>query len=290
MVITRPSNYFFCSALLLLWLGLGGGLSFARVVSVGVANGGALSFFPATTNIAVNDQVIWTWNTTGFPPHSSTSDTNGIWDSGLFQGPHSFTNTFATAGTYPYHCTQHISFGMRGTITVSGPSQPPQIAITNPAAGAVFATPANVTIQAAVTNGSSAVTNVQFLVGSSVLTNETTAPFSATTNNLAAGSYTLSAIATDNNGLKATNTATISVVTPVPVVIGSPLRPSRTNFQFSYTANVGLGYIVQRSTNLLSTNWITLVTNTAAASPANFFDTNATASPGFYRVGRLRNP
>ena len=58
-------------------------------------------------------------------------------------------------------------------------------------------------------------TNVQFLVGATVLTNETVAPYSATTNNLAAGSYTLSVIAADNGGATATNAVTISVVNPV---------------------------------------------------------------------------
>ena len=283
-------KYISRAALALLWLGISCGLSSAKVVSIGVATGGALSFFPATTNIAVNDQVIWTWNTTGFPPHSSTSDTNGIWDSGLFQGPHSYTNTFTSAGTYPYHCTQHLSFGMRGTIIVNAPNLPPQITITNPLSGTVFAAPANVVIQTAVTNGSGTVTNVEFLVGSGVLTNKTAAPFSATTNNLEAGSYTFSAIATDNNGLKATNSTSISVVAPVAISLTSPARTSPTNFNFNYSANVGLRYIVQHTTNLLSANWLTLATNTAAASPVNFTDTNATANLGFYRVGRLPNP
>lgn len=264
--------------------------SYGRSVNVDVSNsaGTALSFSPATTNIAVNDQVTWTWKSSGFPPHSSTSDTNGIWDSGLFQGPHSFSRTFSSAGTFPYHCTQHISFGMRGSIIVSAPPVPPQIAITKPAAGQIFAAPANVTIQAAVTNGSGAVTNVQFLAGANVLTNKTSAPFFATTNNLAAGNYAFSAIATDNNGLKATNATTISVVTPVAVTLTSPARTSATHFQFSYSANAGLPYVIQRSTNLAS--WQTLTTNTAAASPVNFADTNATVNPGFYRVGRLPNP
>jgi chitinase len=156
--------------------------------------------------------------------------------------------------------------------------------------GAVFAAPADVTLQAVVTNGSGAVTNVQFLVGTGILTNETAPPYSATTHNLAAGGYTLSAVVTDNNGLKATNTANINVVTPVAVTLSSPSRTTPTNFQFSYSANVGLRYLVQRSTNLLSTNWHTLVTNTAAGSPVTFTDFNATANPGFYRVGRLPNP
>ena len=169
---------------------------------------------------------------------------------------------------------------------------PPAVTITNPLNNAVLSAPANVTIQASASDPDpgGSVTNVQFLVGSTVLTNQTTTPFSAATNNLAAGSYILKAIASDNLGVKTTNSVNISVVTPVPIVISSPSRPSSTNFQFSYTANAGLGYIVQRSTNLLSNGWITLVTNTAAASQVSFSDTNAAASPGFYRVGRLPNP
>jgi hypothetical protein len=171
-------------------------------------------------------------------------------------------------------------------------NNPPSVTITNPADGAVFAAPANITIQASASDPDTgdSVTNVQFLVGSTVLTNEATDPFIAVTNNLPAGNYTLSAIASDDSGATSTNSLNISVIKPVPVVISSPSRPSSTNFQFSYTADVGLGYIVQWSTNLLSTDWITLVTNTAAASLVNFSDTNATASPGFYRVGRLPNP
>lgn len=169
-------------------------------------------------------------------------------------------------------------------------SIPPLVAITLPTNAMVFAAPANVTIQAAVTNGSAAVTNVAFLIGSAVLTNETNAPFAATARQLAAGGYHLSAIAKDNNGLLATSSIAISVVTPLAINLTAPLLSSQTNIHFQYSANVGLQYIVQRSTNLVATNWLTIATNTASANPVNFNDTNATANPGFYRVGRLPNP
>src|ERR1035438_3362478 len=110
---------------------------FARVVTVGVANGNVLSFFPATTNIATGDQVIWNWNSTGITPHSSTSDTNGLWDSTSVPAPHTFTNTFTSAGTFPYHCTIHVTFGMKGTIIVTAPNSPPSVTITNPVSGTV---------------------------------------------------------------------------------------------------------------------------------------------------------
>ena len=258
----------------------------AATANVLVGSGG-LVFTPATTNIAVNDRVIWTWAGNN---HSTTSDTNGLWDSLVNNSPHSFTNTFTSAGTFPYHCTIHVNFGMKGTIIVTSPNVPPSVTITNPVSGTVFAAPANVTIQASASDTDGTVTNVQFLVGSTVLSNDDADPFSAVTNNLAAGSYTLFAIASDNGGATGTNQINISVVTPVSVLLSAPQKLAPANYKFSYTANVGLSYIVQRSTNLLSTNWTTLVTNTAGSGSINFTDLNATVNPGFYRVGRLPNP
>jgi len=179
---------------------------------------------------------------------------------------------------------------MKGTIVVIGQNLPPTVTITNPASGTVFAAPASVTIQASASDSDGTVTNVQFLVGSSVVTNQSAAPFSTVTNNLAAGSYTLSAIAADNAGATATNAVTITVVTPVPVVLSAPNQLPTANFQFSYTANAGLRYVVQRSTNLTSSSWTIITTNTAGSSLENFTDLNATVNPAFYRVGRLPNP
>jgi plastocyanin len=262
----------------------------ARTVSVGVANGNALLFFPATTNIATGDSVLWTWNSTGITPHSTTSDTNGLWDSTSVPAPHTFTQTFTSAGTFPYHCTIHVTLGMKGTIIVAAANLPPSVTITNPVSGTVFTAPANVTIQASASDTNGTVTNVQFRVGANVVTNKATAPFFGVTNNLAAGSYTLFAIASDNSGTTATNQVAISVVTPVSVLLSAPQPVPPGKFRFSYTANTGLSYIVQRSTNLLSTNWITLITNTAGSGSVNFTDINATVNPGFYRIGRLPNP
>jgi hypothetical protein len=169
-------------------------------------------------------------------------------------------------------------------------NNPPAVTITNPVNGAVFAAPANITIQASASDSDGTVTNVQLLVGSIVLANKTAAPFSAVTNNLAAGSYTFSAIASDNSGATATNSANITVVTPVQTTFGGLQSFSSTNFQFSYAANVGLNYVIQRSTNLAAANWVALATNTAASNPVVFVDIHATNNPGFYRVGRLPNP
>ena len=269
--------------------------SSAATTNVLVGSGGDI-FTPATVSISANDSVIWNWQ--GFS-HSTTSGTNGVhgddngapsglWDSGVFSTPHFFTNTFTSAGTFAYYCSVHFSFGMTGQVLVASAALPPSIAITNPLNGVVFAAPANVSIQAAVTNGSGTVTNVQFLVNNNLLASENSGPFSAVTNNLTAGAYTLAAIARDNNGFSATNSVGISVVTPVTVWLTNSAKPSSSDFQFSYSANVGLNYIVQRSVDLIT--WVPLATNKAASNPVVFDDSNATNSLDFYRVGRLPNP
>jgi plastocyanin len=265
--------------------------------NVVIGFGGNLRFSPTNVLISVGDSVAWFW--TNSTPHSTTSGTNGVhgddngapsglWDTGLQSTPgHMFTNTFTSSGVFSYYCSLHFSESMTGQVIVASSAVPPTVAITNPLAGAVFAAPASVNIQASVANGSGNVTNVQFQVNSGVLANVTTAPFSDVTGSLAAGNYTLTAIALDNNDLSATSSVAISVVTPVTVALTNILK-SGGDFQFSYPDNVGLKYVVERSTNL--TTWATLTTNTAAINPSVFVDVNATNGLNFYRVGLLPNP
>jgi plastocyanin len=258
----------------------------AATANVLVGSGG-FRFVPAVTNINAGDRVLWTWagNT-----HNVTSITSAWTASPTQNTGTTFTNTFNSAGTYPYECTIHVTSGMTGAVVVATANLPPTVSITNPASGAVFAAPANVTIQASASDSDGTVTNVHFLIGSTNLGNVTVAPYSIVVNSLAAGSYTLSAVASDNGNATATNQVTISVVTPVLVLLSAPLPAPPTEFSFSYTANAGLSYIVQRSTDLASTDWTTLITNTAGSGSINFTDLNATVNPAFYRVGRLPNP
>jgi hypothetical protein len=170
------------------------------------------------------------------------------------------------------------------------PAAPPTVSITNPAGGTVLAEPANVTVQASAGNGSGGVTNVQFRVDANIFANKSSPPFTAATNNLAAGNYALIAIASDSGGLKATNSVAITVVTPVPLVLASAMTTSATSFQFSYAADIGLSYVVQQATDLGSGSWVSIVTNVAASNPVVFVDVQATNNPAFYRVGRMPNP
>jgi hypothetical protein len=167
-------------------------------------------------------------------------------------------------------------------------ANPPSVTITNPIDGASFIAPATVTIQAAVSDSGGNVTNVEFFQGTASLGSVTSSPFAVTVNNLGAADYTFSAVATDDGGLSATNAIVVHVVTPVPIVLGALQRTSPTSFQFTYSANVGLRYVVEWSGDLMTFTPIT--TNTAASNPVTFLDTGAVGFLKFYRVGRLPNP
>jgi len=243
-------------------------------------------FSPSSITINANDQVKWTWN--GAASHSSSSDAGDttMWDSGILGPGSTFSKTFPAAGSFPYHCNVH--FGQSGSVTVQAANVLPTVTITNPANGAVFSAPATFAVVARASDSDGSITNVQFRQGATILTNRTSAPYSAIINKLAAGNYTFSAVASDNRGAKATNSISLNVVTPAPTVLNAPQRASPTSFQFSYSADVGLRYVVERSFDLVG--WTALGTNTAGTNSILFLDNNASGSPGFYRVGRLPNP
>jgi plastocyanin len=248
-------------------------------------------FVPPSTNINVNDQVVWVWEGLN---HSSTSGTNGVpsglWDSTITNRPHAFTNTFTVPGNFTYYCQVHVSFGMTGLISVAAVDLPPTVSITNPVNNATFSAPASFVLAATASDSDGTVTNVQFFQGATSLGNMATSPYSVPVNNLAAADYAFSAVVTDNGGLTATNAVTVHVVTPVPIVLSAPQFLSPTDFRFNYTANSGLSYIIQRASDLGSGIWTTLSTNLATGSPMLFDDTALSGSPAFYRVGLLPNP
>ncbi|MEW6441228.1 MAG: plastocyanin/azurin family copper-binding protein [bacterium] len=79
------------------------------------------TFDPVDVQISVGDTVQWVNN--GPSAHTSTSGTNctadGTWDSGLLNMGQTFSQTFDTAGTFPYFCIPHCALGMTGTVTVT---------------------------------------------------------------------------------------------------------------------------------------------------------------------------
>ncbi|SRR6266404_496110 len=251
----------------------------AATANVSIVN---FAFSPSGVNSNVSDSVKWTW---AGSPHSTTSDT-GLWESGVQGTGATFTHTFTSAGCFPFHCSVHPF--MTGTINVQSLNVPPTVMISNPTNGSVFAAPATLALTATASDSDGRVTNVQFFQGTTSLGNVANNPYSVAVHDLAAGNYTFSAVAADNAGTRVTNSVMMRVVSPLPTTLSAAQRLSPTIFQFSYSATVGLSYIVQRSSNL--SHWTVLGTNTAESTSEVFLDQNASGNAGSYRVGHLPNP
>jgi plastocyanin len=100
----------------------------AQVRTVTVGPGGALRFDPSSITIHVGETVRWSWSSGG---HNVVSGSGGTAD-GRFCSPDdrgcgsaplsgagaTYEHTFMEAGTFPYFCSPHVTFGMTGRVVV----------------------------------------------------------------------------------------------------------------------------------------------------------------------------
>lgn len=100
---------------------------------------------------------------------------------------------------------------------VSGGNVPPTVSITSPANGANFTEPASFAVTASAGDVDGTVTGVEFFRGTTSLGVVNTPPYTVNVSGLAAGSYALTARATDNDG-------GITTSAPVNITVG-PTTP-----------------------------------------------------------------
>ena len=111
------------------------------------------------------------------------------------------------------------------TVTADGGTPPPQnapptVAMASPANGATFTAPATIQLSANAGDSDGSVSQVDFFAGTQHLGTSLTAnPYTLTWNNVSAGTYTLTARATDNSGAE-------TMSAPVTVQVGSSPPPS----------------------------------------------------------------
>ncbi|MDB5257891.1 MAG: glycoside hydrolase family 18 [Chitinophagaceae bacterium] len=102
------------------------------------------------------------------------------------------------------------------TASVTSPNnQAPTVSLTAPANNANYNAPAGITVSANAADTDGTVSKVDFYNGATLLSSDNTAPYSYTWTNVAAGTYTISAKATDNLGASATTSAVTIVVKTV---------------------------------------------------------------------------
>ncbi|MCB2408848.1 glycosyl hydrolase [Hymenobacter lucidus] len=90
---------------------------------------------------------------------------------------------------------------------------PPTVSLTSPANNASFTAPATITITANAADANGTVSKVEFYRGTTLLGTDTSAPYSFSWTSVAAGTYSLTAKATDNAGATTTSAAVAVTVT-----------------------------------------------------------------------------
>ncbi|MBM3754421.1 MAG: hypothetical protein FJW38_10625 [Acidobacteria bacterium] len=196
--------------------------------------------------------------------------------------PYSFNWTNVAAGNYTLTAK---AIGSNGTSTTSTPiaivvtaPAAPSVSITAPTNNASFVAPASVTINANATTTQGTITQVEFYNGATLLNSDTTAPYSFTWANVAAGNYTLTAKAIGSNG-----TSTISAPVAVTVTAPAPtvsLTAPANNASFTSPASVTIDATASTTQGTVTQvefyNGATLL-NSDTTAPYSFNWTNVAA-------------
>jgi Bacterial Ig domain len=148
-------------------------------------------------------------------------------------GTISYTDPNVPAGLHSYKIIGKYKFSnntlLRSTTPTTvapasiinvGVSGPPTVTLTAPTNGSVIANaPGSIVMSAnAADDSSGAITKVEFLNGSSIIGTVTSPPYNFSWNGLGAGTYSISARATDNSGNTANSASASVVVNSAPTV------------------------------------------------------------------------
>jgi hypothetical protein len=162
-------------------------------------------------------------------------------------------------GTYSTSISGNASAFMDGVYVALLPAlvNSPTVSLTQPINGATFPANANIVLTAAVTGS---VTRVDFFAGANQIGQAISSPFTITWNNVPAGTYQLTAKATDASGLS-------GISQPVSIVVGAVSSHAATIFQNPSSDFVAWeGESVSAITNVAGSAASFVVTNDATAS------------------------
>ena len=219
---------------------------------------------------------------------------NGALANTITQAPFSYGATGLAVGTYTLTAVATDSQGAQTTssarsFTVSNVNVPPTVSLVIPIDNSRWNSPATVTIQANANSGEANDTvSVGFYANGTLLGTRSSSPFSLV-NNFTAGTYTITAIATDGQGAQTTSAArTITVSdTNNPPTVSITAPAGGANFPTAPTPSIS----ITTSTTAGEVNgWLTKVEvyanggliGTKTSGPWNFTWTNV--SQGSYSL------
>ena len=117
------------------------------------------------------------------------------------------------------------------------PNQPPDVSITSPANNASYTAPASMTINASASDSDGTVSRVDFYAGGTLLGSDASSPYSFNWTAVAAGSYSLTAVAVDNGGASTRSGAvnvTVSGTVSTPTTVVFNPSPDHATLVSSY--------------------------------------------------------
>lgn len=161
--------------------------------------------------------------------------------------PYSFTWSNVPAGTYALTARVTDNRGASktsnlATVTVKpAPNSVPTVSLTAPAGSQTYAAPATIPLSATATDSNGSIRQVAFYANGTFIGAKTTPPYTIDWPNVPAGSYSLTAVATDNAGATATSGAvTVNVINnsapTVSISAGPPSGPAPATVALTATA------------------------------------------------------
>jgi hypothetical protein len=246
-----------------------------QTVDTGVTNGGRAVYtfnIPTAGNYTISAMTIATnsdQNSFYLNIDADPTDPTMIWDlalsSTLTQTSVSWRGTgtdgadqfnpkvFALSqGTHQLIVIGREGYAQLGTITITpagGPVPPPvtvpAIVLSSPNDGSTYTAPANLSLAATVTPNGHTINKVQFYYGSTLLVEDTAAPYTYVWNNVGAGSYALRAqMVYDSTNTMMSTAANVTVATPSP----GPISFASTSGTITSPFVVSNGLIFQATT------------------------------------------
>jgi len=184
---------------------------------------------PASQTVLAGSTATFTSNATGTPPFSYQWSFGGNQIAGATSSTLVLNNVQASqSGSYTVTVNDQTDTvtSSPATLTVTG-AQGPNVTITSPTNGSVFPPHSDVLLAADATETNGTISFVQFLLGTNVVGVVSNSPYTMILSNLSAGSYVLTAQATDTQG-NAGVSASVNFSTGVPVVnITSPTNGAK---------------------------------------------------------------
>ena len=209
-------------------------LGMALLFSAPAAHAATVSISANPANVTSGSTSTLTWSSTAATSCAASGDWSGI--KATF-GSQSVLPLNAS-NTYTLNCSGPLG-GASNAAVVSVdalPNTPPTVALTAPTFGTSFTAPANITLSAtaAATVASATISKVDFFNGAALLSTATASPYTYTWAAVPAGSYSLTARATDSLGSAATSTTvSVTVTSPTPPAISLTSPASGATFESS---------------------------------------------------------